>query len=202
MAIIEPVPSEGPRRRLRALSPATLEPLGEFDCASASDVRAAVERARKAQTEWAARSFEQRARILWRLLDIFVERQEEVIEAVMRETGKPRSEAISMEVFTCCDAIAYYAKNAEKFLAPEKRRIHGLIGFAKKLRLVYRPLGVVGLITPWNGPVVMAVNPTVQALMAGNAVVHKPSEVTPFSALIFERFLQDAGLPPDLYQVI
>ncbi|MBW2272993.1 MAG: aldehyde dehydrogenase family protein [Deltaproteobacteria bacterium] len=202
MAIIEPVPSDGPRRRLRVLNPATLEPLGEFDCANAEDVHAAVERARKAQTEWAALSFEQRARYMWRLLDIFVERQDEVIDAVMRETGKPRTEAIGMEVFTCCDAITYYAKNAGKFLAPEKRRIHGLMGFAKKLRLVYRPLGVVGLVTPWNGPIVMAVNPTVQALMAGNAVVHKPSEVTPFSAQLFERFLQDAGLPANLYQVI
>jgi acyl-CoA reductase-like NAD-dependent aldehyde dehydrogenase len=202
MAIIEPVASDGPQRRLRVSSPTTLEPIGEFDCASAEDVHAAVERAQKAQAEWASRSFEERARIMWRLLDIFVEGQEEVIEAVIRETGKPRSEAISMEVFTCCDAIAYYAKNAKKFLAPEKRRIHGVIGFTKKLRVVYRPLGVVGLITPWNGPIVMAVNPTVQALMAGNAVVHKPSEVTPFSALLFERFLADAGLPADLYQVV
>jgi succinate-semialdehyde dehydrogenase/glutarate-semialdehyde dehydrogenase len=202
MAIIEPIESSGPRRRLRVLNPATLEPIGEFDCATAEDVRAALERARKAQAEWSKLSFEQRARYMWRLLDIFIERQDEVIEAVMGETGKPRTEAIGMEVFTCCDAITYYAKNAKKFLAPEKRRIHGLMGFTKKLRLSYRPLGVVGLITPWNGPIVMAVNPTVQALMAGNAVVHKPSEVTPFSALLFKSFTEDAGFPPDLYQVV
>jgi acyl-CoA reductase-like NAD-dependent aldehyde dehydrogenase len=76
------------------------------------------------------------------------------------------------------------------------------MGFAKKLRIVYQPLGVVGLITPWNGPVVLAVNPLVQALLAGNAVVHKPSEVTPFSALVVKRIFDEAGFPPDLYQVL
>ena len=139
---------------------------------------------------------------MWRLLDQFVTRQDEVIEAVQQETGKPRAEAIGMEVYACCDSICYYAKNAPKFLRPEKRRIHGVLGFAKKLRVVYKPLGVVGLITPWNGPVVLSVNPLVQALLAGNAVVHKPSEVTPFSALLVRQFTEAAGLPADLYQVV
>ena len=100
-----------------------------------------------------------------------------------------------MEVFSCCDSISFYAKRAPRFLAPEKRRIHGLMGFAKRLRVVYKPLGVVGLITPWNGPVVLAVNPMVQALLAGNAVVHKPSEVTPFSALAGQEAHRGRRLP-------
>ncbi len=202
MAILEPIPSDGPRRRLRALSPVTLEPIGEFDCASADDVSAAVERARKAQAAWAPLSFEERARHLWRLLDEFVARQDEVVDAVVAETGKARTEAISMEVFAPCDALTYYAKNAGKMLAPEKKRVHGMMGLMKKLRIVWEPLGVVGLITPWNGPVALAVVPLAQALMAGNAVVHKPSEVTPFSALLVKRFTEEAGLPPDLYQVV
>lgn len=202
MAILEPVPSDGPRRRLRALSPVTLKSIGEFDCASGDDVRAAVERARKAQAGWAELSFDERARYLWRLLDQFVNHQDEVIDAVVAETGKARAEAISMEVFAPCDALAYYAKNAGKILAPEKKRIHGLMGLMKKLRIVWEPLGVVGLITPWNGPVALTVVPLAQALMAGNAVVHKPSEVTPFSALLVKRFTEEAGLPPDLYQVV
>src|SRR5688572_11212712 len=107
-----------------------------------------------------------------------------------------------MEVFACCDAISFYAKRAPRFLAPERRRIHGVMGFAKRLRVVYKPLGVVGLITPWNGPVVLAVNPLVQALLAGNAVVHKPSEVTPFSALVVKKLVDAAGFPADLYQVV
>jgi succinate-semialdehyde dehydrogenase/glutarate-semialdehyde dehydrogenase len=202
MAIVEAVATPGPRRRYRAFSPATLAPIGEFECASAEDVRAAVERARKAQASWGELPVKERTQYLWRMLDQVVARQDEVIDAVIAETGKARSEAISMEVFATCDAITYYAKRAPKFLAPEQRGIHGVMGFAKKLKLVYKPLGVVGLITPWNGPVVLAVNPLVQAVVAGNAVLHKPSEVTPFSAQLIKRFTEDAGWPADLYQVL
>ncbi len=202
MAIVESIASTGPRRRLRARSPVTQEPIGEFDCATAEDVRLAVERARKAQGPWAEASFEERAAPMWRLLERVVARQDEIIEAVIAETGKARTEAIGMEVFAPCDAIAHYAKRAKQFLADEKRRPHGILGFTKKLRIVYRPLGVVGLITPWNGPVALSVNPAVQALMAGNAVVHKPSEVTPFSALLVQEMFEEAGLPDGLYQVV
>jgi succinate-semialdehyde dehydrogenase/glutarate-semialdehyde dehydrogenase len=201
MAIYERI-SDVPRRRYRVKSPVTLEPIGEFEAATADEVRSAVERARKAQAGWAALSVKERAAYMWRLLDQFVKRQDEIIDAVLEETGKARTEAIGMEVFACCDSISFYAKRGPKFLAPEKRRIHGLMGFAKRLRVVYKPLGVVGLITPWNGPVVLAVNPLVQALLAGNAVVHKPSEVTPFSALVVKKFTEAAGFPPDLYQVV
>jgi len=107
-----------------------------------------------------------------------------------------------MEVFSSCASVSYYAKRAKKFLAPTVRRPAGLMGLAKKVKLVYKPLGVVGLITPWNGPVVLAVNPLAQALMAGNAVVHKPSEVTPLSALLIESLVREAGLPDGLYQVV
>jgi acyl-CoA reductase-like NAD-dependent aldehyde dehydrogenase len=202
MAIVEAVASGGERRRYRASSPATLAPIGEFECANEGDVRAAVERARKAQAAWGVLPVAERAQFLWRLLDQFVARQDEILDAVIAETGKARSEAISMEVFACCDAITYYAKRAPKFLAPERRGIHGVLGFAKRLTLVYKPLGVVGLITPWNGPVVLAVNPLVQAIAAGNAVVHKPSEVTPFSALLVKKLTEAAGWPVDLYQVL
>jgi succinate-semialdehyde dehydrogenase/glutarate-semialdehyde dehydrogenase len=201
MAIYERI-ADVPHRRYRVKSPVTLEPIGEFESASAEEVCAAALRARKAQASWAELTVKQRAAHAWRLLDQFVKRQDEIVDVVIRETGKARSEAIGMEVFACCDAIAYYAKRAPRFLAPEKRRIHGLMGFAKRLRLVYKPLGVVGLITPWNGPVVLAVNPLVQALLAGNAVVHKPSEVTPFSALLVKQLVDEAGFPPDLYQVV
>jgi acyl-CoA reductase-like NAD-dependent aldehyde dehydrogenase len=201
MAIYEQI-GDVPRRRYRVSSPVTLEPIGEFDAATADEVRDAVARARKAQASWAELSVKARSAYAWRLLDQFVKRQDEIIDAVLQETGKARAEAIGMEVFACCDAISYYAKRAPRFLAPERRRIHGLMGFAKRLRVVYKPLGVVGLITPWNGPVVLAVNPLVQALLAGNAVVHKPSEVTPFSALVVKKLVDAAGFPADLYQVV
>ncbi len=202
MAIVEVVENAGPRRRMQVRSPASLEKIGDFECATAADVAAAVERAKVAQRLWAARPIAERVDFLWRLVGQFVERQDEIIDAVTAETGKPRSEAIAMEVFSPCDAIAYYAKNAAKILAPQKRSLHGVMRFTKTLRIVYQPLGVVGLITPWNGPIVLAATPLAQALVAGNAVVHKPSEVTPLSALVLAELTEAAGLPENLYQVV
>lgn len=202
MAILEKIEHSGAPTKFTVKSPVTLQPIGDIECTSDEQVREAVARARKAQEHWGKISVEERAGYMMRLLNEFVTRQEEIIEVVMAETGKPRSEAISMEVFASCDAIAYYAKRAKKFLKPEKRRIHGVLGLTKKLKIVYKPRGVVGLITPWNGPVILGVNPAVQALMAGNTVVHKPSEVTPFSADLIKRFTVAAGFPEDVYQVI
>ncbi len=202
MALFEAIPSETGRRRYRVKSPVTLESIGEFESATAEEVREAVARARKAQREWATRSFEERAEVLWRLVDAFVERQDEIADLVVQETGKPRNEAISMEVMAPCIQISHYAKHAARYLKTRKRRASGLMRFTKKVTLVYQPLGVVGLITPWNGPVVLAANPLAQALMAGNAVVHKPSEVTPLSALLLKELTEQAGLPENLYQVV
>ena len=202
MAIYETVESGGPRRRLRLRSPVDLAPIGEIDCATREDVAAALERARKAQPAWATLSFDERGRVMQRAISVLLERQEEVVEQVVRETGKARNEAIAMEVFSSCDSLCYYAKNAGRFLKTRKKRIHGILGLTKQLKIVYKPLGVVGIITPWNGPVVLAVNPTCQALMAGNAVLLKPSEVTPFSARLVAEIFEAAGLPDGLLQVL
>ncbi|MGH0029508.1 MAG: aldehyde dehydrogenase family protein [Myxococcota bacterium] len=202
MAIYEPLESDGPRRRYRLLSPASLEPIGELECMGEADVAQALERARKAQPAWAAKGFEERAAVMRRVVDLVLERQDRILETVIRETGKTETEAFGMEVFASLDSLTYYAKNAKKFLAPEKRRIHGVMGFTKQLRVVYKPLGVVGIIVPWNGPFVLAMNQTVQALMAGNAVLLKGSEVTPHSTALVGEFFRDAGLPDGVLEIV
>ncbi len=202
MAIVEALESTDDRRRLQVRSPASLEPIGDFTCATATEVQVAVAKARRAQQAWAARPIGERADLLWSLVDQFVKRQDDIVDSVLAETGKARSEAIGMEVFSPCDAISYYAKNGPKILATQKRKLHGVMRLSKTLRIVYQPLGVVGLITPWNGPIVLAATPLAQALIAGNAVVHKPSEVTPLSALVLKSLTEDAGFPDDLYQVV
>ena len=115
MAIFEPIPAAEGQRRYRVSSPVDLEPIGEFDAAGRDEVFAAVERARKAQASWAGLSFKERAGYMWRLLDQLVERQDEIVDLVLKETGKARSEAISMEVFAPCASIAYYAKRAGRY---------------------------------------------------------------------------------------
>ncbi len=202
MALFEEIPSESGHRRYNVKSPVTLESIGEFEAATAAEVRGAVDRAREAQREWALQSFAQRAKVLWRWVDVIVERQDDIVDLVIKETGKARYEAIAMEVMAPCMQISHYAKRGAGYLQTRKRRATGVMRFTKKLSLVYQPLGVIGLITPWNGPIALAANPLAQALMAGNAVVHKPSEVTPFSAVLLKELTEAAGFPEDLYQVV
>jgi succinate-semialdehyde dehydrogenase/glutarate-semialdehyde dehydrogenase len=203
MAIVTPLPTrDGERRRLALANPATGQPIGEIEVSTETDVAEAVLRARKAQIDWAALPVGERARYLVRALECLLERQDDVIETVIRETGKPRTEALQMEVYAVGDALNFYARNAERILRTERRRLHGMLRFLKQLRIVYRPLGVVGVISPWNGPFVLAMNPSLQALVAGNAVLLKPSEVTPFSGRLAGELFAEAGLPEGVFQVL
>lgn len=202
MALYEPIESADARRHLQLRSPVTLEPCGELVCANTEDVAAAIATARAVQPSWAATPMRERVKVAERALQLVLERQDEIIDTVVAETGKARTDAMSMEIFSVADSLCYYAKHAEAFLKPRKRRVHGIIGIAKQLRILYKPLGVVGLITPWNGPFVLVMNQAVQAILAGNAVVAKGSEVTPFSAKLAQTILEDAGLPPGVLQVL
>ena len=202
MSIYEPLESNDSRRHLKLRSPVTLEETGELVCANAEDVKQAIVRARAAQPAWASTSMKERRTIVERALKIVLERQDEIIETVVKETGKCRTDAMSMEVFSVADQLCYYAKNAEKFLKPRKRKVHGLLKLMKQLRIMYKPLGVVGLITPWNGPFVLVMNQATQAILAGNTVVAKGSEVTPYSAKLAEDIYRQAGLPEGVLQVL
>jgi succinate-semialdehyde dehydrogenase/glutarate-semialdehyde dehydrogenase len=167
---------------------------------NAAEVRAAVTRARRVQPAWAALGFDERARYMKRAVKILLAKQEQYIAVIRRETGRSRFETIMMEIFAACDSLTYYAKRAKKILADETPSMHLLK--TKKLLITYRPLGVVGIITPWNGPFILALNPAVQALMAGNTVVIKPSEVTPLSGRLVADLFREAGLPEDVLTVI
>ena len=203
MALLQPV--EGPRalherRKLEVFDPATLERVGEIEIATTEDVRSAVEDARRVFESWRSLSFRERGRHMLAARDVIAERTDEIAETICRDTGKPRLEAVTMEVLGSCDALTYYAKNAERLLRDEKKKLH--LMKHKKLVLSYRPIGVIGIITPWNFPFLLSLNPPVQALMAGNTVVLKPSEVTPFVGIMLERVFEAAGLPPGVLQVL
>ena len=203
MAIVEAVPyepHEGVGRRVRIASPATGKSIGEIKVAPAAEVRAAVERARAAQPAWGALSFDDRAVFMRKALKVLLQKQEEYMDVITRETGRSRVETIMMEMFAGCDSLAFYAKHAGRILGDRKVGLHLLK--TKKMIVTYRPLGVVGIITPWNGPFILSLNPTVQALMAGNAVVLKPSEVTPFSGRLVGDLFREAGLPENVLTVL
>jgi acyl-CoA reductase-like NAD-dependent aldehyde dehydrogenase len=201
MAVVEQIETAGGGRRRLALSnPATLESVGAIDVQTAADVDAAVERARKTQREWAELGIPARARYLERAIRVLLARQEEFIDVICAETGKPRLEALATEIFTACDALQFYAKRARRILADRTVPVH--LMKTKKLKLSYRPLGVVGIITPWNFPFILSLNPTAQALVAGNTVVLKPSEITPFSGQLVEQLFREAGLPDGVFQLV
>ncbi len=189
------------RRRLEVFNPATLARIGEVEVDSEDDVRAAIERSRKAFDDWSHLSFRERASYMLKVRDTLIDRADEVAETIMQDTGKPCTEALMMEVVAACDPITFFAKNAEKWLKDEKKPLHGVFKI-KKLVLSYRPMGVVGIITPWNFPFLLSINPAVQALMAGNTVVLKPSEVTPFVGLKLAELFAAAGIPEDVFQVV
>lgn len=185
-------------------SPSTLDVLGHVHIASQAEVRNAVTHAREAFRVWTALGFNQRKRVLIDIRKRLIARTDEALDIICRETGKPRFEALMMEIAYCCDALSFYGKNAKRFLSPQRVQPHLLK--SKKVSVHYHPRGVIGIISPWNFPLVMTLGEAVPALAAGNAVVIKPSEWTPLTAqfainLAREAFV-DAGLPADIIQVV
>jgi acyl-CoA reductase-like NAD-dependent aldehyde dehydrogenase len=187
---------------IQVRNPATLERITELPIASSADVAEAVGRARRAQGAWQAKSFAERAELLYRFRDLLIDEQERLADILVSESGKPRGEVYGNELFYLCDVIGFWAKNAAKFLEPEKIRPHLLMLKTKKVISEHHPMGVIGIISPWNFPLVLTAGDAIPALMAGNAVVIKPSELTPLTALFVVDLAQRAGFPENLLQVV
>jgi len=163
-----------------SINPATLEELGRFPASTASAVNAAVARARTAQLEWGALSIRNRARYILKLQREVYDRQNEIVSIISDETGKPRFEALTSEVFPACDLMSHFAANAARILRDQR---FSLAVFRNKRSMItHQPLGVVGIISPWNFPFSIPMGSIVMALVAGNTVVFKPSEHTPLVA--------------------
>ena len=188
------------RAPLEVRSPATGEIISTLPVATPEQVTQAAAAARAAQHVWRERTFDERAKLLYRFRDILLDNQDKIADVVASETGKPRAEVFSNELFYLYDAIGFWAKKSAKYLRPEKIRPHLLK--SKKVVSTYGPLGVVGVISPWNFPLVLTVGEAIPALMAGNAVIVKPSELTPLSALLGAELARQAGFPDYLLQVL
>ena len=186
-------------RTIASYAPATGERLGEVRVSTKEEVRAAVTRARKAQAAWAVLPIEERCERLYRLRDAMLERADEIVDVVSRECGKPRHDCLN-EVMITVDLLTYYGKNAARVLASHDIGLHLLKH--KKSTVNYAPRGVVGIISPWNFPFVIPMGDVVAALVAGNAVVVKPSEVAPLSIQKAKEIFDGTGLPEDLFSVV
>lgn len=158
---------------------------------SAADVAAAVLVARDNQRAWSALSFDERAEHLLAVRDLMLDRAESIVEVICSETGKLASEAVMTELFATAELIRHYTSHGARILGPQKIRTGTLV--SKKAYVTYSPLGVVGVISPWNYPFVLTMTPVVSALLAGNTVVFKPSEITPLVGLEVARLFADVG---------
>jgi succinate-semialdehyde dehydrogenase/glutarate-semialdehyde dehydrogenase len=189
-------------REIISYDPATGEEVGRVPVRSAEDVAGAVARARAAQKGWGALSFRERAGLVMRARAIVLEELDEIAALISRESGKPAAEAIAMEIVPTLDLMQFFARRTERLLKPEKIDI-GLYRFMGRSSLIeYRPLGVVGVISPWNFPWAIPLGEVVMALMAGDAVVLKPSELTPFVALKIGDVFERAGLPRGVLEIM
>ncbi|HEV7744957.1 MAG TPA: aldehyde dehydrogenase family protein [Pyrinomonadaceae bacterium] len=181
--------------------PGTGAEIGRAPLFSPEGVKAAVNAARIAQPAWASLSFHQRGRVILEARKIMLAERDELALLVSKETGKPVAEATSMEIVPTLDAMHYFATYSDHLLRPQPIDIgqYGLMG--RSSRIVFRPLGVIGIISPWNFPLATPADEVVMALMAGNAVVLKPSELTPLIALKLAEVFKRAGLPSGLLNI-
>src|SRR5262249_17289684 len=181
-------------------NPATGEILATIPDLDATAVAEMATRGRAAQPQWAAFGFEGRGRALRRMQKWVMDNSERIIATVISETGKTYEDAQTLEVSASAASVGFWAKNAEAYLADERVRSSSPFVKGKKLVRRYKPLGLVGVIAPWNYPFANCLD-CVPALAAGNSVILKPSEITPLSALLFAQGLRECGVPDDAFQV-
>jgi acyl-CoA reductase-like NAD-dependent aldehyde dehydrogenase len=182
-------------------NPATGQVVASVDVVPPERIPELVARARAAQPGWEALGFEGRAQLFRRAQKWMIDNSDRVIETIVSETGKAWEEAQLAELSYAAGAFRFWAKNAEGYLADE--RVKTASPFVKGRKLIVRhvPVGVVGVIGPWNYPLTNSFGDCIPALAAGNAVILKPSEVTPLTALLMGECLRECGFPEDVYQV-
>ena len=180
-------------------SPINGAPVANIPQSSTEDVAEAFKRARVAQAAWARVSIDERARILHRLHDIVLDRQDEIMDLIQLESGKARKHAFDEPLHIALTA-RYYARTAHQHL--DTQRVAGVVPGLTRVELNRVPKGVVGIISPWNYPFTMALCDGLPALLAGNAVVTKPDAQTMLSALLGAQLLEEAGFPRELWQVV
>jgi succinate-semialdehyde dehydrogenase/glutarate-semialdehyde dehydrogenase len=191
--------SGGGHEGLEVENPATGRLLATVPKCTPEDVESAVNRAREAQARWRESSFAEREQILLRFHDLVLNRQDEVLDVIQLESGKARRHAFE-EILDAAIVARYYARSAERLLRTQRRR--GALPFLTATWEYHHPLGVVGVISPWNYPLTLSISDAVPALAAGNAVVMKVDSKTPFSGLIALELIEEAGLPPGVLQVV
>ena len=181
----------------KVINPATGAVLAELPTAGAAQVDAAVARARTAQKKWAALTGAERGRVLMRAARLLRERNDELAELETRNTGKPIQETRAVDVLSGAECLEYYAGLAGSIGGEFLDLGAQAFGYTRR-----EPLGVVAGIGAWNYPLQIACWKSAPALACGNAMIFKPAELTPLSAIKLEEIYTEAGLPPGVFQVV
>lgn len=193
-----------PATTIPCWDPATGERLGDVAIDSPAEVQAIVARARRAQASWGKTTFAERRRVLGRLLDYLLDHSDELCRLIARDAGKTLENALVGEIWPLCEKIRHTIATGEKDLAPE--RVGSGLLVHKRASIEYQPLGVIGVICPWNFPLQNILGPTIPALMAGNAVVVKVSEWVAWSApriqAMLDTVLGECGHSTDLVRIV
>src|SRR5271155_3569815 len=182
-------------------NPATGEIVATVPDLGAEAVTAMAARGRAAQPAWEAYGSEGRGRILLRAQKWLMDNSEQVIATIVSETGKTFEDASLAEIPYAGNAFGFWAKQAPEYLADERVKSGQLLVKGKKLILRYRPLGLIGVIGPWNYPLTNSFGDCIPALAAGNSVILKPSEITPLTSMLMAEGLRECGLPEDVLQI-
>lgn len=187
------------REGIAVINPVTGKTIGHIPIMTPEDVRRAADRARATQPAWEALGAAARAKLVRQWGDLMWERQGHIIETIRAETGKTEWGA-QMEVMVLDENSSYYAYHGPQWMQPQTRR--SLAPVKQRARVYFKPFGVAGFITPWNYPLLNGFQDLIPALVAGNTVLLKPSEVTPYTAVETVRLMYEAGIPTDVVQVL
>jgi acyl-CoA reductase-like NAD-dependent aldehyde dehydrogenase len=187
---------------VESIDPATGEAIARFEVTEPAAIPAVMDRARAAQAEWARLTVSERCSAVRRLRNALFESREEIIGVITRETGKPRVEAIFAEIILALDTADYFVRHAPLWLRPRRVPHHNIALKTKSGWIEHEPLGVVAILAPWNYPFAIPMAELIPALLAGNAVVLKPSELTPWTGSAIADLCARAGLPENLVQIV
>jgi len=185
-----------------SINPANLGPVGEVKATPPAEVADRVERAGRAFLSWRQTPLKTRIAIIKGAQQRLLDQAEPVAELITREMGRPFTEALALEIEAGLDLLGYYANHGEKFLADRHLKLHNLFFKRRQSMLHLEPLGVLGIISPWNWPLLIPLGGIVPALLSGNAVVFKPSELTPLVGEKIRSLFIGAGLDPEVFQVV
>jgi acyl-CoA reductase-like NAD-dependent aldehyde dehydrogenase len=187
---------------LDSFSPSTGQKVGSVETITPSKVQKIVDEVAEVQPFWAALSFDDRARYFRRAADVLLSEIDEIAELLSNEQGKPRVESYTMELLPTVDALRWIADAGPEILADEKQSMPQVFLKTKKAHLSYEPIGVVGVIAPWNYPWSIPFGEVAIALMCGNGVVLKPASLTPLLGEKIREVFEKAGFPEGLIRVV